>query len=249
MSHLQRCDLLEFLQAIAVPTNAWTPTDRRARQCPLSSRETPGPFPASAYLRLRGCCSCRPTYSPQFAAFERAWKLTQRLATHNRYVATLPDVLKAVSQRLFRPVASADRMLHCLIRCVYKVKFPARASEPRAGRTCLPGLRCLPRLGRGCGRQHDEAVSSLRTSPTLAGDRGETIISGGEKMTVRAMTSELEGRIADAIGWRILIANGIRRGIRAPKQSGSCPVWSWSFFISYLGYLYARHPSEFRGKK
>jgi transposase len=37
-----------------------------------------------------------PPYSPQLAPIERVWKLTRRLATHNRYFATLPDVLLAV---------------------------------------------------------------------------------------------------------------------------------------------------------
>ncbi|MBL0164983.1 MAG: transposase [Xanthomonadales bacterium] len=30
-----------------------------------------------------------PPYSPQLAPIERVWKLTRRLATHNRYFATL----------------------------------------------------------------------------------------------------------------------------------------------------------------
>ena len=38
-----------------------------------------------------------PPYSPQLAPIERVWKLTRRLATHNRYFATLPNVLAAVS--------------------------------------------------------------------------------------------------------------------------------------------------------
>jgi transposase len=38
-----------------------------------------------------------PPYSPQLAPIERVWKLARRLATHNRYFATLPDVLKAVN--------------------------------------------------------------------------------------------------------------------------------------------------------
>jgi transposase len=37
-----------------------------------------------------------PPYSPQLAPIERVWKLTRRLATHNRYFATLPEVLIAV---------------------------------------------------------------------------------------------------------------------------------------------------------
>jgi transposase len=37
-----------------------------------------------------------PPYSPQLASIERVWKLTRRLATHNRYFATLPDVLNVL---------------------------------------------------------------------------------------------------------------------------------------------------------
>jgi len=37
-----------------------------------------------------------PPYSPQLAPIERVWKLTRRLATHNRYFATLAEVLVAV---------------------------------------------------------------------------------------------------------------------------------------------------------
>lgn len=38
-----------------------------------------------------------PPYSPQLAPIERVWKLARRLATHNRFFATLDDVLTAVS--------------------------------------------------------------------------------------------------------------------------------------------------------
>ena len=38
-----------------------------------------------------------PPYSPQLAPIERVWRLTRRLATHNRYFATLEDVLQAVN--------------------------------------------------------------------------------------------------------------------------------------------------------
>ena len=54
-----------------------------------------------------------PSYSPQLAPIERVWKLARRLATHNRYFATLPEVLKAVSacfDRRRRP----NKVLHRL---------------------------------------------------------------------------------------------------------------------------------------
>lgn len=38
-----------------------------------------------------------PPYSPQLASIERVWKLTRRLATHNRYFPTLEQVLEAVN--------------------------------------------------------------------------------------------------------------------------------------------------------
>ena len=37
-----------------------------------------------------------PPYSPQLAPIERVWKLARRLATHNRYFATLDEVLFAI---------------------------------------------------------------------------------------------------------------------------------------------------------
>jgi transposase len=37
-----------------------------------------------------------PPYSPQLAPIERVWKLTRRLATHNRYFATLDELVEAV---------------------------------------------------------------------------------------------------------------------------------------------------------
>lgn len=39
-----------------------------------------------------------PPYSPQLSTIERVWKLTRRMATHNRYFAALPAVLDAVTQ-------------------------------------------------------------------------------------------------------------------------------------------------------
>jgi transposase len=38
-----------------------------------------------------------PPYSPQLSTIERVWKLTRRLATHNRHFPTLPAVLEAVT--------------------------------------------------------------------------------------------------------------------------------------------------------
>jgi hypothetical protein len=51
----------------------------------------------------------------QLAPIERVWKLTRRLAAHNRYFATLPEVRKAVSacfDRWHRP----NKVLHLMQR-------------------------------------------------------------------------------------------------------------------------------------
>jgi transposase len=39
-----------------------------------------------------------PPYSPQLAPIERVWKLARRMATHNRFFATLRELLAAVEQ-------------------------------------------------------------------------------------------------------------------------------------------------------
>jgi transposase len=39
-----------------------------------------------------------PPYSPQLAPIERVWKLTRRLATHNRYFPTLDELLAAAEK-------------------------------------------------------------------------------------------------------------------------------------------------------
>ena len=56
-------------------------------------------------------------YSPQLAPIERVWKLARRLATHNRYFATLADVLAAVSACFdrWRMPNSVLRRLCCII--------------------------------------------------------------------------------------------------------------------------------------
>jgi len=40
-----------------------------------------------------------PPYSPELNPIERVWKLTRRLATHNRHFPTLDDILNAVTER------------------------------------------------------------------------------------------------------------------------------------------------------
>jgi len=58
-----------------------------------------------------------PPYSPQLAPIERVWKLTRRLATHNRYFPTLGEVLKAVNAcfNRWRHPNAILRRLCCII--------------------------------------------------------------------------------------------------------------------------------------
>lgn len=58
-----------------------------------------------------------PPYSPQLAPIERVWKLTRRLALHNRYFATLAAVLQAVRARFncWRKPNEVLRRLCCII--------------------------------------------------------------------------------------------------------------------------------------
>jgi len=58
-----------------------------------------------------------PPYAPQLASIERVWKLTRRLATHNRYFPTLEEVLQAVNACFDRWRRPNDvlRRLCCII--------------------------------------------------------------------------------------------------------------------------------------
>ena len=42
-----------------------------------------------------------PPYSPELNPIERVWKLTRRLATHNRHFLSLADVVNAVQERFW----------------------------------------------------------------------------------------------------------------------------------------------------
>jgi transposase len=57
---------------------------------------------ASLHVDWRNDCAGRysllflPPYSPELNPIERVWKLTRRLATHNRYFAHVDEVVHAV---------------------------------------------------------------------------------------------------------------------------------------------------------
>lgn len=54
-----------------------------------------------------------PPYSPQLAPIERVWKLTRRLATHNRHFSTLDSLVEAV-ESCFAPWRKPNGILHRL---------------------------------------------------------------------------------------------------------------------------------------
>jgi len=49
-----------------------------------------------------------PPYSPQLASIERVWKLARRLATHNRYFATLTELLEVGVSLISVPRVSVE---------------------------------------------------------------------------------------------------------------------------------------------
>ncbi|MFZ1894985.1 MAG: IS630 family transposase [Rhodoplanes sp.] len=51
-----------------------------------------------------------PPYSPELNPIERVWKLTRRLATHNRHFPALDDIMYAVGER-FRVWEKPNRQL------------------------------------------------------------------------------------------------------------------------------------------
>jgi len=58
-----------------------------------------------------------PPYSPQLNPIERVWKLARRLATHNRYFATLDALVAAVSEQFeqWHSPNAVLRKLCCII--------------------------------------------------------------------------------------------------------------------------------------
>jgi len=54
-----------------------------------------------------------PPYSPDLNPIERVWKLTRRLATHNRFFASLDSIVDAVSER-FDLWAASNKQLRQL---------------------------------------------------------------------------------------------------------------------------------------
>ncbi|MFN9028993.1 MAG: transposase [Betaproteobacteria bacterium] len=70
-----------------------------------------------------------PPYSPRLSTIERVWKLTRRLATHNRYFPTLPAVLEAVTAcfRRWQKPNETRRRLCCFTQ---EAVFSGASSRP-----------------------------------------------------------------------------------------------------------------------
>src|SRR5579859_2051945 len=117
---LQRRNVSELPQATAAPTNAWAPNDRRTRQCPLSSRETLGPVPASPCSTTASAIptALQPATRPDRASLEtdpapgNAQPLLCNASRRTERRQRLLQSLAPTKQRVASP------MLHYLRRCV-----------------------------------------------------------------------------------------------------------------------------------
>jgi|SRR5271156_706951 len=117
---LQRRDIREFPQALAAPAHPGAAHAPRARQRPLSSRQTPGSLPASSCPRSAAAvlAALQPAIGPDRASLEAdpAPRDAQPL------LRNAPRSAQG-GQRVLRPVAPTERrietiMLHYLSRCV-----------------------------------------------------------------------------------------------------------------------------------
>ncbi|SRR6266404_640567 len=103
VSDLQRRDFPHFPQALAAPTNARTANDRRARQCPISSRKTPGPLSSSP---------C-PTVAPAFPAALQPAARSDRASVE---ADTAPRNSQPLLRNASRRAAGRQRLLRSLAR-------------------------------------------------------------------------------------------------------------------------------------
>jgi hypothetical protein len=118
--HLQRRDLSGLSQAVAAPTNTGPVHDPRARQCSLSSRNSPAPIPASQ----------RPTPAAAVSAtLQPATRSDRARLETGPALGNAQPLLRNASrrtegrQRLLRSLAPTEQrvaplMLHYLRRCV-----------------------------------------------------------------------------------------------------------------------------------
>ena len=62
------------------------------------------------------------------------------------------------------------------------------------------------------------------------------------------MTRNTEGRIAHGIGWGILVAMGVAIAFGGDRAIGVVSAVSSVAILGYVGYLYRKHPAEFKTK-
>jgi hypothetical protein len=78
-----------------------------------------------------------PPYSPQLAPIERVWKLARRLATHNRYFASLDEVLIAV-ESCFDQWQKPNPVLRRLCGIIWDAMFSKHNKTAEHATSVLP---------------------------------------------------------------------------------------------------------------
>jgi hypothetical protein len=120
VSHLQRRHLQDIPQAPAAPAHAGAANDRRAGQCSISSRETPGRLPSQQCSASDSAVSSALQSS---VGSDRARLETDSASRHPQPLLCHAARSAQSRQRLLRPMAkgqqrAASIMLHYLRRCV-----------------------------------------------------------------------------------------------------------------------------------
>jgi hypothetical protein len=109
--YLQRRDFPGFPRTTVAPANPWTANARRARQCPLSSRETPGPIPT---------LQC-PTLA---AAIPAALRSTTRPHRASLDTHAPPRDAQPLLRNTPRGTQGGQRMLRQVAPIEYSIKTP-----------------------------------------------------------------------------------------------------------------------------
>ena len=127
-----------------------------------------------------------PPYSPQLAPIERVWKLARRMATHNRFFATLGELLTAVDNA---STVGAHRMqcygdyaalfktlcLETLRRCVEPIAAKPPSSADQLAQNPDPQDIIALNLQRAVQLSVD-----LASPPDRRNSRSSTLHNGGE---------------------------------------------------------------------
>ncbi len=118
--HLQRRHLQDFSQTLAAPAHAGTKDDRRAGQCSISPRATPGRFPPQQCSKSQPVV---PSAVQPSVGSDRARLEADSASRHSQSLLRHAARSAQSCQRLLRSMAksqygSASIMLHYLRRCV-----------------------------------------------------------------------------------------------------------------------------------